>query len=142
YRVRLNGADPRAAAQQLRGAHGIAYASPNWTVSSMALEPRAIPAAALEQARAAAARRSQLRAASPATVPTNYGLASSFESWLNAGGVDAVGAFDILDRRFGVLPGEGVIVTNVSVGDLTDQSMADGGDQYVQFFGPTTIISG
>ena len=43
-------------------------------------------------------------------------------------------------QRFGQLPGEGTIVTNVSLGDLTDQSMADAGDFYVLFFGPTTIV--
>ncbi len=143
--VRIKGADPVTAARKLRGAPGITYAGPNWTVSSMALEPHAIPAWAVDKARSASARPegAQKVAGGPkAPLPSNFGLASSFQAHLNAGGVDAVGAFDILNRRYGVLPGEGVIVTNVSIGDLTDQSMADDGDFYVQVFGPTTVVSG
>jgi len=139
--VRLRGADPQAAAQSLRGAAGIAYAGPNWTVSSMALEPRALPTWAVDQARNAA-RPAPAKAVSSSTIPANYGLTSSFQAHLNAGGVNASGAFDILGRRYGKLPGEGVIVTNVSVGDLTDQAMADAGDFYVTIFGPTTVVSG
>src|SRR5258705_2068 len=37
-------------------------------------------------------------------------------------------------------PGPSQISTNVSVGDLTAQSMADTGDAYVQAYGPTTIV--
>lgn len=140
--VRVNGADPVTAARKLRGASGISYAGPNWIVSSTALEPRTIPAWVVDRARAANAPRTTLAPAAPQALPSNYGLASSFQAHLNAGGVDAVGAFDILGRRYGALPGDGVIVTNVSIGDLTDQAMADAGDFYVQNFGPTTIVSG
>lgn len=146
YVVRLTGADARIAAQRLRGAPGIRYASPNWTVSSMSVAPRAIPAWALEKARDAVARQAQTSSArvavdlAPPTLPTNYGLTSSAQSYLNANGVNAVGAFALLGGRFGQLPGEGVIVTNVSIGDLTDQAMADAGDRYVQFYGPTTVL--
>ena len=38
--VRLKGVDARVAARRLRDAPGVLYASPNWTVSSMAGEPR------------------------------------------------------------------------------------------------------
>ena len=57
--------------------------------------------------------------------------------------MDAVGAFVDLARRYGQLPGQGVRITNVSIGDLTDQAMADAGDFYVQIFGPTSrVING
>ncbi|HEU4402316.1 MAG TPA: S8 family serine peptidase, partial [Candidatus Polarisedimenticolia bacterium] len=136
YVVRLEGTDPGAAARRLRGTPGIAYAGPNWTVSSLATGPRPLPAWVAERSHRTVARA----AASSVTLPTNYGLTSSLQSHLNAGGVNALGAFDLLGRRYAQLPGEGVIVTNVSLGDLTDQSMADKGDQYVRFFGPTTIV--
>ncbi len=147
YVVGLKGEDPRTAARRLSGAPGILYASPNWTVSSMAVEPRSVPSWAVDAARAAAARQSRSAAAPsgsiPATtLPTNYGLTSSGQAYLNANGVDAVAVFDILARRFGKLPGDGVIITNVSVGDLTDQAMADAGDRYVQYYGPTTVVIG
>jgi hypothetical protein len=80
-------------------------------------------------------------AASPASgIPANDALSSSFDSYLNAQGVDAVGAFADDAKYLNALPGAGEIVTNVSIGDLTDQSMADNGDAYVKQYGPTTVV--
>ena len=149
YLLRLKGADPRSAARRLRETAGVAYASPNWTVSSLAAGPHPIPDWVIDRARSMSARPAS-RAAALATpapgpsqnLPVNFGLASSLQSHLNAGGVNAAGAFELLGRRFGQLPGQGVVVTNVSLGDLTDQAMADAGDRYVQFFGPTTVVIG
>jgi hypothetical protein len=76
----------------------------------------------------------------PSALPTNGALSSSFDEYLNAQGVDAVGMFADDVKYLKALPGAGEIITNVSVGDLTDQSMADAGDQYVQENGPTTIV--
>ena len=72
-----------------------------------------------------------------AALPTNYGLESSFDSYLNAQGVDVGGAYATLQQKFGQLPGTGETITNVSVGDLTDASMDDG---EVAEYGPTTIL--
>ncbi|WP_431953493.1 S8 family serine peptidase [Actinacidiphila sp. bgisy167] len=79
-------------------------------------------------------------AAAAKDLPTNEGLTTSFQSYLNAGGVNAVGAFQDTAAYLGALPGEGQIITNVSLGDLTDQSMADAGDDYVRLNGPTTVL--
>ncbi|MGY5048422.1 S8 family serine peptidase [Streptomyces sp. 900105755] len=73
-------------------------------------------------------------------LPANDGLGTSFQSYLNAQGVDAAGAFADADTYLHALPGAGQIITNVSVGDLTDQSMADNGDDYVRAYGPTTVV--
>ncbi|MER6983396.1 hypothetical protein ABT317_42185, partial [Streptomyces carpinensis] len=73
-------------------------------------------------------------------LPANQGLATSFQSYLNSGGVNAVGAFQDTATYLGALPGKGQIVTNVSLGDLTDQGMADAGDDYVRAYGPTTVL--
>jgi len=92
--------------------------------------------------RAAIQRDAAAAPASPvSSVPTNDALNSSFDSYLNAQGVDAVGTFVDDAKYLHALPGAGEIVTNVSIGDLTDQSMADAGDSYVQQHGPTTIIA-
>ncbi len=101
--------------------------------SSMAIEPRSLEAQA-------PLTLGPMRAAATSGLPANYGLRTSFQAYLNAPGVDAVGAFADLARRYGQLPGEGVRITNVSVGDLTDQAMADAGDFYVQVFGPTSRV--
>ena len=83
----------------------------------------------------------QAPASSPVSgLPANDALSSSFDSYLNAQGVDAVGAFADDAKYLKALPGAGEIVTNVSIGDLTDQSMADNGDPYVAENGPATII--
>ncbi|GAA4512355.1 hypothetical protein GCM10023191_077920 [Actinoallomurus oryzae] len=73
-------------------------------------------------------------------VPTNEGLTSSLQSYLNAQGVNAVGAFHDAATYLHALPGAGQTITNVSIGDLTDQSMADAGDAYVAHYGPTTVV--
>ncbi|MFJ4844876.1 S8 family serine peptidase [Streptomyces sp. NPDC088733] len=83
------------------------------------------------------------RAAAPAAagaVPANEGLTTSFQSYLNSGGVNVVGAFQDSADLLHALPGAGQIITNVSLGDLTDQSMADAGDDYVRGYGPTTVV--
>ena len=128
--------DPSHAARRLAASPGVVHAAPDWYVSSMALDPVAVPQASRPLPAAPSLT------ASPALLPSNYGLQSSLQAHLNAGGVNAVAAFAQIARRFGQLPGQGMRITNVSIGDLTDQAMADGGDFWVQFFGPTTIVQG
>ena len=99
----------------------------------------------LPKANAATAQKQTTQApnsSSDSTIPGNDGLDSSFQSSLNANGVDAVGTFADAQKYLHALPGAGQIITNVSIGDLTDQAMADAGDAYVQQNGPTTIIKG
>jgi hypothetical protein len=137
--VDVGAGDPVAAAATLSRAPGVAYAEPDRYVDSMATTPTPLPA----WASAGKAPKSQPGGGATAgstALPTNYGLTSSLQSYLNAGGVDAMGAYSLLGDRYGQLPGTGEIITNVSVGDLTDQSMADGGDGYVQTYGPTTVV--
>ncbi|WP_425954696.1 S8 family serine peptidase [Xylanimonas sp. McL0601] len=71
---------------------------------------------------AAQARSTAAKATAVAAVPANDGLASSFSSWLNTQGVDAIGAFVDADRYLGALPGEGQVITNVSIGDVDDDT--------------------
>ncbi|WP_234543559.1 S8 family serine peptidase [Streptomyces shenzhenensis] len=107
-------------------------------VQPMNTGPVKLPAAAKTALRQDARRAPQ---PGPATgLPANDGLSTSFQSYLNAQGVDAAGAFADAATYLHALPGAGQIVTNVSIGDLTDQSMADGGDDYVRVYGPTTVV--
>ena len=125
--------EPSHAARRLGAAPGVVHAAPDWFVSSMALDPVAVPQAARPQAAS--------RVAAPGgLLPSNYGVQSSLQAHLNAGGVNAVAAYAQIARRFGQLPGQGMHITNVSIGDLTDQAMADNGDFWVQYFGPTTVV--
>jgi hypothetical protein len=68
-------------------------------------------------------------------VPDNAAFGTSLESFLNAGGVNATGAYSLLKQKFGQLPGTGETITNVSIGDLTDESTPD-----LSATGPTTVV--
>jgi hypothetical protein len=146
-----------SAARTLAATPGIAYAEADQAVSPMNTGPVPLPGWA-GSAGTAKAASAPVRSATPASeatpassptpaggasgVPDNYGLSSSLQSFLNAGGVNAAGAYSLLAQRFHQLPGTGETITNVSIGDLTDAAMAAGGDTYVKQNGPTTIIQG
>jgi hypothetical protein len=138
YVVNVKQQDSTGVASTLRGTSGVAYAEPNRYVNTMNAGAQPLPASSVQSAAAPAA--TSTTGTSPADVPSNYALSSSAQAFLNAGGVDAVGAFSTLQSGYGQQPGTGEIITNVSIGDLTDQSMADAGDSYVKGYGPTTVL--
>jgi hypothetical protein len=141
--VHLKGGDADAAAKILDATSGVTSARPDLQVTTMSTPASPLPSSVANDAQNTL-RGMQANTKPPAApgtgLPTNFGLTSSLQSFLNAGGTNAMGAYSLLQNRFGQLPGTGEVITNVSVGDLTDQSMADAGDSYVQGFGPTTIV--
>jgi hypothetical protein len=137
--VDIGATDPVTAARTLSATPGVAFAEPDRYLDSMATQPVALPTWAGGKV-PDTARAENAPGSGSTALPTNYGLTTSLLSYLNAGGVDAMGAYDLLGQSYGQLPGTGEIITNVSIGDLTDQSMADAGDPYVHTFGPTTIL--
>lgn len=137
YVVRTGNRDSAAVARALQGTPGIANAEPNRYVNTMNTGGQQLPATAK-----ASAKHTPATAPGASPLPTNFALTNSAQAFLNAGGVNAVGAFDILQGRYGQQPGAGRTITNVSIGDLTDQAMADAGDPYVQGHGPTTVLQG
>ncbi|RPE38557.1 subtilase family protein [Streptomyces sp. Ag109_O5-1] len=135
--------DSTAVARSLRGTQGIADAEPDRYVNTMNTGARPLPSTAIGSFPAAArtdSARTSKATASADAVPANAALTTSAQAFLNSGGVDAIGAFSLLQSRYGQQPGTGETITNVSIGDLTDQSMADAGDSYVQANGPTTVL--
>jgi hypothetical protein len=124
-------ADPARAAATLRATPGVSFAEPDEYVSTTDTDPVPLPSWV---SKAAAQRR---EAATASVLPSNYGLQSSLQSYLNAGGVDLAGAYADITGRLHQLPGAGEIITNVSLGDLTDRLM---NDAYVNTFGPTTVV--
>lgn len=157
YVVHVTGTTAENAANRLRATAGVAYAEPNFYVSPMDTNPVPLPAWVARTAGKQPATRtpgagqsgtsttpptSAASATADDALPTNVGLQSSLQSYLNASGVDLSGAYTDIVRRFGQIPGQGENITNVSLGDLTDQSMADAGDSYVQSWGPTTVVDG
>jgi hypothetical protein len=134
YVVHVSGSTAARAADALRKTPGVSYAAPDQYVSTFDTDP--VPLPSWVNSRAATRKA----AASAGGLPSNYGLQSSMQSYLNANGVDLMGGYSDITSRLDELPGHGEIITNVSLGDLTDQSMVDAGDQYVSFYGPTTIV--
>lgn len=141
YRVHLTGATVVNAVRALRDVPGVAYVTPDFTVHTMNAPAMPIPEAAQKAARTPT--RMAMGVPSYQT-PGNYAVSASGQPFLNATGVDAIAAYDEISRRFGQLPGQGVRITNVSLGDLDDAGIA--GDQtdpcqgWVIRFGPTTRI--
>jgi hypothetical protein len=137
--LHVTGSSVADAVAKLRASSDVAYAGPNWTVSTTHVTPQPVSTATLHAATRAAAQA----APNTAGLPNNYALTSSAQSLLNRPGVDAVPAFAQL-AKYGQLPGQGEIITNVSLGTLTDASQAsDASDPcnfYAANYGPTTIV--
>ncbi|HEV2450424.1 MAG TPA: hypothetical protein VGS62_00675 [Streptosporangiaceae bacterium] len=141
-----------AAVAKLRSSPDVTFAEPNWTVRPTDTPSVPVPAAALRQARlhAAAANAHAKKAATAATasgVPDNFALTSSAQSMLNRPADDVVPAYAALARDYGQLPGQGEIITNVSLGTLDDASAIgnpnDPCNGFASALGPTTeIING
>ena len=139
YVVHVNGTSSSQAAQILAATAGVSYAAPDAYVSTMDTNPVSLPSWVNSTASGLANAQQQNPASTP-TLPTNFGLTSSLQSYLNANGVDLMGGYTDIQQWLHQLPGHGEIITNVSLGDLTDQAMANAGDGYVSYFGPTTIV--
>jgi len=143
YRLHLTGASVREAVTALLQSPAVVYASPDFRVSSSQAISIPIPAGTVQPFTASAGKRPPPSAAG---VPSNFALASSAQSLLNAPGTDAAAAFDEIDRQFHQLPGQGEIITNVSLGDLDDASVVNNFKDpcgfYATVFGPTTVVIG
>lgn len=146
YILHVKDQNSTSVAKALAKVPGIAYAEPDVYVNTMDTGGQRLPDSVLE---ATPSRSSDgLSTAAPGTpaapsadpsIPRNFAVADSAQALLNAGGVDALGAYSILAKDYGQLPGAGEIITNVSVGDLTDESMIN--QHYVRITGPTTVLS-
>jgi hypothetical protein len=152
YVLHLTSASVTTAVDRLRASGKVAYAAPNWTVTTTHTSAVPVTAAQLAQAsrlaKAAVSRSGGTDPSAGSGVPSNYALTSSAQALLNRPGVDAVPAYaQIADQTQGQLPGEGETITNVSLGTLTDSSAADDPSDpcnfYATAYGPTTeIING
>ncbi|HZY98965.1 MAG TPA: hypothetical protein VFE36_05290, partial [Candidatus Baltobacteraceae bacterium] len=151
YLLHVSAASVPQAVALLEKSPAVAYVSPNWTVAPM--HATAIPLK--ERATQEAHQRDMQMKWRPAertqrlltaALPNNYTLTSSGQSMLNAPSMDAAAAFDEIDSKFHQLPGQGETITNVSLGDLDDASVASNPNDpcsfYASAYGPTTILQG
>ena len=137
--LHVHGASVPSAVDALRANPDVAYAAPNWMVATSHT-----PGVPLQQAAArAATSRQQTASLAAAGLPANYALTSSAQSMLNRPANDVVPAYSAIAAH-GELPGQGEIITNVSLGDLTDASAAadtnDPCNFYAANYGPTTVV--
>src|SRR5713101_4832969 len=142
YRLHLTGASVRQAVTALLQSPAVVYASPDFRVTSSQAVSIPIPAGIAQPLAVGGGQQPP----SSASLPSNFALTSSAQSLLNAPGTDAAAAFDEIDRQFHQLPGQGEIITNVSLGDLDDASVvnnfADPCGFFATIFGPTTVVIG
>ncbi|HET7307356.1 MAG TPA: S8 family serine peptidase [Gammaproteobacteria bacterium] len=148
YELHVTGVSVKKAVAALKRSGQVAYASPEFYVTTMHTNP--VPfshqgAMSQEIASASAQLKPAMgKAAEKGHLPSNYGLQSSLQSAFNSPSLNAAAAYDEIARRFGQLPGEGEIITNVSLGDLTGARAAqDSNDPchfYATVYGPTTIV--
>ncbi|HZY98966.1 MAG TPA: hypothetical protein VFE36_05295 [Candidatus Baltobacteraceae bacterium] len=134
---------PEAIAR-LRRLPQVAYASPDWSVGTFNTGGiRVERHAAVYGRRLGEFGRMQRFGAAAPILPSNYTVQSSEQSMLNAPGVNAIVAYDEIERKLHQLPGAGVRITNVSIGDIMDASDATGPCAYYETGnGPTTVVQG
>ncbi|MBV9409537.1 MAG: S8 family serine peptidase, partial [Candidatus Eremiobacteraeota bacterium] len=125
FRVHITNAPLGSALTTLRKTPGILYASRNWYVAPMRVPGMHLTTAAVAdgQNRArqiASAPRPTAFSLTPHAIPSNYAVAASAQSLLNTPGVNAVAAYDEIERQFHQLPGQGELIANVSLGDVND----------------------
>ena len=149
YRLHITGSSVHQAVEKLLSMPSVVYASPNWTVSTMQAPTIALPRSdvftAASRARTLDSRMTSSRVMSAGALPSNYALAASAQSMLNAPGNNAVAALSEIQSRFHQLPGQGEIITNVSLGDLDDVGTASNTSDPCSswaFGNPTTTMIG
>lgn len=136
YSIAISAGTPAAAVRALRKLPGIAYVSPDWRVAPLAPIPHALPGAVRRELQSIDARATKtamaLRTQSAAgdtsatSVPSNYSEATSYQSLMDASGIDATTAYQEVVEQFHQLPGTGEIITNVSIGDIFAKEDAAG----------------
>jgi hypothetical protein len=134
YRLHLPPSTVARAVSALRAQPGISYVSPDWRVTTLRTGSTPVTGGTAKAVTAPAA----------GTLPTNYAVTADAQSLLDRPGVDAMPAYAAITQRFGQLPGQGQIITNVSIGSLTDASAvsdtANPCNPWAAGYGPTTIV--
>jgi hypothetical protein len=154
YALQITRGSVHAAVTRLRTVAAVLDAEPAMRISPLDTYPVNITTADRYRARTLAASghdrltsgRIGAFSVAQSGIPTNYAVAYSAQSMLNAPGVNAIAAYDEIERHFHQLPGAGEIITNVSVGDVTDATTATNVNSpcyvYASNDGPTVSLIG
>ncbi len=126
FQVHLTSSTVPDAVRQIGRLSSVAYAAPDWIVSTMntgAVIPNRVLLQNLQRSGIGSSTSARFKfsassGARASSLPANYGITTSLQSFLNAPGIDAVAAYDEIAKKYGELPGQGEIITNVSLGDV------------------------
>jgi hypothetical protein len=146
--LHLTAASVPTAVATLRADADVAYAAPDWIVSTAYTPPQPVgaPAGPAPARPATAVQDGTGSASASAGVPDNYALTSSAQALLNRPGVDEIPAYTSIEDRYRQLPGQGETITNVSLGTLDDASAVANADDpchgFATTYGPTTEVIG
>jgi Subtilase family len=137
YQVRFNPAiNSGVAANRMTGSSSlISSAMPNFVMQPPSRgEAQALSPAAVQQALAAPrAAGVSPGAVSASGLPTNSGYQSDAQSYHDAASNDVTGAGAMIASRFHQQPGQGEVVTNISLGTVDDTStVLDHGQRYIE----------
>jgi hypothetical protein len=124
------------AANELARSQLVSAAMPDWVYRSPK-DPAKLSRAAAKRALAAVAKArtaDQPKPPEAAALPANAAYRSDAQSYHDAASNDVTGAATMLGKRFGQQPGQGEVVTNISLGNVNDKStqLIDGQRYIVQ----------
>jgi hypothetical protein len=119
------------AVNRLAASSLVSSAMPDWIFHVQPHEQAAaVAGAAVQAVTAARAAGSQ---ASLLTLPPNYGYISDGQSYQDASSNNVTGAWAMLADKFGKQPGEGEIITNISLGNINNTStVLENGQRYLE----------
>ncbi|MBC5801866.1 MAG: S8 family serine peptidase [Candidatus Eremiobacteraeota bacterium] len=148
YRIHVTRLSVEHVMQLLTASGGVSYVSPDWRVKTADVPTVPLSAKVLQAARVRAtslsrspqALASMTLGSATDAIPTNYALSSSAQSMLNAPADNATAAFDEIQHKFHQLPGQGEIITNVSLGDLAYNPNANCYESTTHFIGGQMYI--
>ncbi len=135
YRVTYNPTvNSGAAANALAQSPLLSSAMPDWKYTVPHSGAR-LSKAQIKRARAALTRARKASApttSSAATLPPNAAYRSDAQSYLDAASDNVTGAAAMIAKRFGQQPGQGEVVTNISLGNVNNQStVLQNGQRYI-----------
>jgi hypothetical protein len=137
YQVRFDPrVNPGAAANRMAQAPLVSSAMPDFLFRSVSQNQQAATA---RPARAAAAAPT---APTAAGLPANAAYVTDAQSYHDAASNDVTGAAAMIQSRFGQQPGQGEVVTNISLGNINDSStVLENGQRYLEQAGfPKTPV--
>ncbi|HEX2785361.1 MAG TPA: S8 family serine peptidase [Ilumatobacteraceae bacterium] len=129
--------NPGEAANQLSQSALVSAAMPDWIFKVPSNDRATLSAVQVQQALAAvdAARNAPASNGTPnaASLPTNDAYRTDAQSYHDAASNNVTGAAAMIAKKFGQQPGQGEVVTNISLGTVDDTStVLENGQRYIE----------